>query len=137
MLVDDIRSQRMTAMKARDSVTKTLLTTLLGELESIAKRTQCDITDDMVVKACKKFISGNNEVIEAGVKLNLELPNLEAENVLLETFIPKQLTEDELRAIIVEMDASHLGEIMQKLKANYDGIYDGKLASTIARDILA
>ena len=55
----------------------------------------------------------------------------------LSQFIPKQLTEDELRAIIVEMDASHLGEIMQKLKANYDGIYDGKLASTIARDILA
>ncbi len=137
MLIEDIRTQRMAAMKARDAVTKTLLTTLLGELESIAKRIQCDITDDMVVKAAKKFISGNDEVIEAGAKVGVECPNLVAENVLLETFIPKQLTEDELRAIIVEMDGSNLGEIMQQLKAKYDGIYDGKLASIIAREVLA
>ena len=132
MLVDQIKAARMTAMKERNAITKTILTTLLGELEGTAKRDQCNITDDMVVKACKKFVASNDEVIALGS--NVE--QLTAENVVLETFIPKQLNEDELRAIIANMNLLNLGQIMQQLKAEYSGSYDGKLASKIAREVL-
>ncbi len=137
MLVERIRTERMAAMKAREMVAKTLLTTLLGELESAAKRTGADITDDIVIKACKKFIAGNNEVIEEGAKVGSDCPNLKAENVILETFIPKQLTEDELYAIIVGLKADNLGTVMKHLKANHDGTYDGKLAVDVAHTVLS
>lgn len=136
MLVEKIRKDRMTAMKARDIIAKTLLTTLLGELESGAKRTGADITDDIVIKTCKKFITGNNEVIEEGLKVKCECPILTAENVLLETFIPKQLTKDELYAIIKELKADNLGTVMKHLKANHDGTYDGRLAAEVANTVL-
>jgi len=133
MLIDQVKAARMTAMKARDAAARSILTTLLGELESIAKRDQAGVSDDMVIRTCKKFIVGNLETI----KLGGDADKLEAENVILRGFIPKQLTSDELRAIIVAMNATNIGEIMQQLKAAHDGEYDGKMASSIARDVLA
>lgn len=132
MLIDQIRTARITAMKERDAVAKTILTTLLGELEGMAKREQADITDEMVAKTCKKFVASNQEVIA----LDSNVEQLTAENVILTKFIPIQLTADELRVIIVDMNASNLGEIMKQLKADHNGEYDGKTASTIAREVL-
>ena len=137
MLVEKIKADRMAAMKARNIGAKTILTVLLGELENIAKRTGAEITDDIVIKVCKKFIAGNNEVIEAGAKVKCECPILTAENVILETFIPKQLTKDELYVIIDALKADNLGTVMKHLKANHDGTYDGKLAADVAHTVLS
>jgi len=132
MLIDQIKTARMTAMKQKDTVTKTVLTTLLGELEGIAKRNGADVGDELVISTCKKFISANLETIHLGG--NLEM--LEIENAVLDNFIPKQLTEDELRAIIVDMKATNIGQIMKQLKLDHSGKFDGKMASTISREIL-
>ena len=134
MLVEKIRKARMKAMTARDIIAKTLLTTLLGELENVSKRTGNDITDDVVIKACKKFIASNEEVISLSIGTS---PTLRGENAILETFIPKQLTEDELYVIIDTLKADNLGTVMKHLKANHDGTYDGKLAANVAHTVLS
>ena len=132
MLVDQIKAARMTAMKERDGAARTILTTLLGELEGLAKREQIDISDDMVIRTCKKFIVGNLETI----KLGGDAEKLEIENTILRVFIPKQLSEDDLRVIIADMKLLNLGQIMQQLKAEHEGTYDGKMASQIAREYI-
>ena len=132
MLIDQVRADRMQAMKARNGVAKTILTTLLGELEGAAKRDQTNITDDMVVRSCKKFITANLEVIDLGGSLDA----LETENAILDSYIPKQLTEEELYAIIAELKPTNLGTVMQHLKANHNGLYDGKLAANVAKHVI-
>jgi uncharacterized protein YqeY len=134
MLIEQVKADRIAAMKARNTVAKTVLTTLLGELEGAAKRNQTDITDDMIIKTCKKFIESNKEVMELNARNSR---NLAQENEYLETYIPKQLNEAELRAIIGDISAVNLGDIMKQLKSAYDGQYDGKMASAIAREVLA
>ena len=61
--------------------------------------------------------------------------------VILEGLLPSALSEDELRAairaIINETGATSLGPIMKALGERHAGRYDGKSASTLARDILA
>ena len=132
MLVDAIKTARMVAMKLRDVPARTILTTLLGELEGAAKRDGTEITDDMVIKTCKKFVAGNLEVIA----LDNSVEQLTAENIILNGFIPKQLTEEELYAIIVELKPTNLGTVMQYLKNNYHGLYDGKLAANVAHHVI-
>jgi len=134
MLVDQLKEDRMTAMKARDAIAKTILTTLLGELEGAAKRNQSDITDDMVIRTCKKFIASNLEVIAFDGN---NVDQLLDENIILHRFIPKQLTEDELYVIIESLKADNLGTVMKHLKANHDGTYDGKLAAGVAHSVLS
>lgn len=132
MLVDQIKAKRMAAMKARNGVARSILTTLLGELEGMAKRDQVDISDDMVMRTCKKFIIGNIETMKLGGSKD----QLETENAILKSFLPKQLNSDELRAIIADMKLLNLGQIMQQLKAEHAGTYDGKMASEIAREFI-
>ncbi len=134
MLIEKVRADRMTAMKARNTVAKTVLTTLLGELETAAKRDQCtEITDETVVKLCKKFVAANIEVID--LRSNVE--QLTKENVVLNEFIPKQLTKRELYAIIESINADNLGAVMKYLKVNHNGTYDGKLAADVAHAVLS
>ena len=136
MLIEQVRSNRITAMKEKNVVAKNILTTLLGELETKAKNSGSDIDDPMVVQTCKKFISTNIDTLgvisvdsEAGQILRLE-------NTILTQFIPSQLTEDELRVILIELAPANIGQAMGHLNANYNGSFDGKLASSIARELI-
>lgn len=127
-LFETIKMQLKTAIKTRDAATRNTLKTLVGELETRAKRDGQLPADDIVVKLIGKFIEGNNEVLA-----HRERPELRAENVLLESFLPTMMSESELRQAIDASGANDIGGKMAYLKANYSGRFDGKLASQIAR----
>lgn len=59
---------------------------------------------------------------------------------IIEAYLPKQLSSVELERIIsdlkLENPALNLGVAMKALKDNYNGQYDGKIASQVARKIL-
>ena len=65
---------------------------------------------------------------------------LQAEIAILEEFLPKQLSADDLEKIIVTLKESTpdlaLNVVMKHLKDNYAGQYDGKSASEIAKRVV-
>lgn len=141
MLFNQIKSERMQARKDRGNsamqIKASLLTTLLGEIETETKATGItEVSDSLVMAKCKKFIKGLEEV-EKNAKVG-DVAHSEAliELQILESYLPKQLTEEELAAIIIELDADNMGQVMKHLKENYSGQYDGKVASQVAKEIL-
>jgi hypothetical protein len=52
----------------------------------------------------------------------------------IESFLPKQLSEEQLREIWTSINAANIGQFMGHLKSNFLGQYDGKLASKVAQD---
>ena len=73
-----------------------------------------------------------------------ELANREQdERLILETYVPKMLSEDELKTIIehllVELNATtmkDMGRVMGELNKRYIGSVDGKVASQIIKSKL-
>jgi uncharacterized protein YqeY len=63
------------------------------------------------------------------------------ERAIIEPYLPKQLSETELRAAIRDLvttnGASGLGSLMKVLKERFEGTYDGKMASMIAKEELS
>jgi uncharacterized protein YqeY len=121
---------RMDAMISRNTVKKNVLSTLLSELDKKSKepkRVSPDITDNEVILTIKKLIASNIEC------------NTIEENVYLECYLPKSLSNEELSSIIYSEINSNsysirdLGKIMSHLSANYSGQYDGKVASDIIK----
>lgn len=127
-LIDSVRIQRLSARKAKMEVETNILTTLVGELETQSKKTGQEITDEQVIAAVKKLIKSNNESLKVRPQ-----DKLIQENAVLEILLPRQLTEDEIRRLIAFHGLQGVPAVMQFLNANYAGMFDKALASTIAR----
>ena len=146
-LIDKIKQTQLGYRKAGDKTKASILSTLIGEAEAIGKNDgNRQVTDAEVIKLAKKFVDNNtaNIVIyraQPGAELKVEV--LEVENQVYAQFIPSQLSEEKLREVITEIvsglpekNAKAMGEVVKQLKAQFEGQYDAKLASTIAKELL-
>lgn len=108
------------------------LTTLIGELETDLKNGKPP-TEGAVIAKIKKVITNNNNTIKLldGSPASIAFG---AENLLLSTYLPRQLTLDDLDAIVAGLCTTDMGRIMGYLKKNFAGQYDGKLAAQAARE---
>ncbi len=94
------------------------------------------ITDGRVLNKIRDFVKNAVKTKDAlGNDPRAEKSAREIE--ILSAYLPKQLNESELKAIIdtfkAENPGCNMGQIMNHLKTNYADLYDGKLASTFAR----
>ena len=84
----------------------------------------------------KKFIKNLDETILANLKLpNTNTALLDREKEILEVYLPKQLSKEELTEIIKSLNTKNMGDIMKNLKENHAGLYDGKMASEIVKSL--
>ena len=144
-LLQQIKGAQLIARKSKATLAAALLTTLIGEAEMIGKNAgNRETTDAEVVAVIKKFIKNIDETLEA-LKFSSDgrVQDANLEKRILETFLPKQLSEDELRKIVEDIKSEinatqkDMGKVMGLLKARHDGLYDGKLASTLVKNVLA
>jgi uncharacterized protein YqeY len=142
-LITQIRADWTNARKAREADKATFLGTIVGEIESKGKRAEGGpLTDAEVLAHLKKTL---NSVIETAGHLanatgrETEVAKNAAERVILEAYIPQQMTEEEIEAYakLKAAEGLNLGQIMSALKADHPGLYDGKSASAVVKGVLA
>jgi uncharacterized protein YqeY len=133
-ILQQIESKALAARKAKDTVAKNLLITLLGELETKAKRGGEEVTDTLVISTVKKFMDSATDTLKhvAGVNAESE-EQCKQELDILKHFLPDQLTESQIESAITMADVKSLGEAMGFLKKSFAGQYDGALASKVAK----
>lgn len=135
-LFQQIKDDQLVARKTKQKVKISLLTTLLGELETDMKgKGLTEVSDELVVAKVKKFIKGLEEVVRVSELGSDAQATALIEDQILQPYLPKQLTEGELTDIIKASGTDNMGKAMGYLKQNYAGLYDGKLASTIAKGL--
>lgn len=144
-LIQKIRVQWITARKKReDTVSINLLTVLVSDIDKLGKEKHQEPTDEDVITIIRRLLKSNNEMQkilsdQESVKLNETIH----ERKLLESFLPKQLTESELTLIIgnicIEVEAiskKDIGRVMKTLKERYGTSVNMQLASTLVKRVL-
>lgn len=132
-LISKIKEKQINARKS-GSKEASLLTTLLGEATAVGKNAGNRETNDAeVIAVVKKFIKNIDETITALSSRNQDASAFIAEKTVLEEFLPKQLSEDELKKIAI--GRSNMPDFMKYLKEKFNGQYDGKLASSVAKTV--
>lgn len=137
MLFDKLKQDRIQAMKERNYIIKDLLGTLIGECSKETK----EPTDDKVIATIKKFIKNTEEClkyISDSDKLNPLCKEMN-ELIILESYLPKQMTEEEIRGNIELLKLAgntNIGMIMKSFKDLYENEYDGATVSRIAKELL-
>jgi hypothetical protein len=148
-LIETIKKAQIQARKEKNEISASTLTTLIGEAEMIGKNDgNRQSTDAEVTAVIKKFIKNIDEtvtVLEKAAQPDVaRLEKLAKEKVILTAFMPKQLTELELRDIVgsilitfEEKNPKLMGKVLGILKEKYAGQYDGALSSKIVKEMLA
>lgn len=145
-LLQEILADIKAAMKAHDSVTLEVLRTLHSDIKNVAINAKKDVTDDIVLDVLAKSIKQRNESIEMLRKGGREENAQEEEKTLAvyKKYLPKQLSEDEVKALIEEIKAQvgaqgpkDMGKIMKELTPKTKGRFDGRRVSDLVKAALA
>lgn len=141
MLIEQIKADQLQARKDRNTNLAQLLTTFYSEAAMIGKNDGDRVTTDKEVHAvAKKFIKNANEVMANLADSDDRTAMAVFEVVNLTEYLPPQLTDEDLRGIVATLvqgkTIRDMGSVMKELKENYDGRYDGKLASQLTKELL-
>lgn len=142
-MLNEIRKDQLHSRKMHDGIRSRLLTTLLSEASNVGLNDgKRESTNEEVVAMIKKFLKGNKETIEALTDKNQPIDEQVAEKIILEGYLPTQLTEQQIEALVRcsfdgEPSMKMMGPIMKSLKEGYEGQYDGKLASEVVKRVLS
>lgn len=138
MIIQEIADVRKEARKDVNRVIEfNILTLLYGELETIAKRNSKDVlqtADADVVSAIKKLVKSNNEVISLSGEVAAR--KFVMENVVLHAYLPKELSEDEVRNILENSVFGSVKEGLAALDIVAKGQYDKARAVKLINLIL-
>ena len=145
MIAQEIKKDLDAARKNKQTNVVSFLSTMYSDVIAFGKNNgNRETTDAEAIKILKNFQSKTEEVIDL---LNKKDPSkvLEYKNKieLIQKYIPQQLSEDELNLIIDKyvselpaIDKKSIGVLMNRLKNEHAGTYDGKLASKIIKEKL-
>lgn len=136
------------AVKENDFWRKKVLTTLRSEiknLEIMLRPKNLTPTDVDILSVIQRIIKQDKESLtmfkEGGRQDLVDATNIEIK--ILEEFLPKQLTSEEIHNIILEEieknnynSIKDMGKLMSFFKLNYSGQCDMGLVSTTIKEIL-
>ena len=139
MLVDELKKAQMEALKQKDTLTRSVLQIVTGKakLVEIEKRTKNEsLTDDDVILVINKVIKELEEEILAfkNAGRNEKVEELSTQKDILSKYLPKQLTEEEIKEIINSLEDKTMPNIMKHFKLNYLGKCDMKLVNKLANE---
>lgn len=138
-VIEDLKS----AMKAQDKLRTSVLRMILADIKiadtSGKPKDQIDYAE--VVRGYHKKLKKTREEYE---RLNLpeKVKELDREIVIVEEYLPKQLSNDEIRKIVEEVikannyTAKEMGVAMKQIMSKHGSVVDGKKVQAILKEIL-
>ncbi len=145
-LLEDIDRQMTEALKAGDKLRVTVLRGLKSDLKYRRIDKGDDLTPEDITAVLASAAKKRRESIEqfaAGGRQDL-VDKEQAELDIITTYLPKQMTEDELRSLIAAAieesgaaSPAQIGLVMKLLMPKVKGRADGKLVNKLAAEMLA
>lgn len=137
MLADQIRLDMTAAMKAQKPLLLSVLRGVSSELNYKKIELQRELTDLDVVSVLQKEVKKRKEAIEAYTKAGrADSAAKETEELgILEAYLPKQLSEEEIRTEMGDLSRfSSFPEAMKELSSKFRGRADGALVVKIVKE---
>lgn len=133
-LTTQIKNEHLKSRKNGDKESSALLATLLSETQKQSKLKNNIGTDEdkILLSVIQKTLKTINENLElSGLNINHKLA-FEREKSILESYLPKQLSVDEIEVILQrEFGETRTAKaVMPYFKQNYGGQYNAKELAT-------
>lgn len=146
-LTDQINNDLKAAMKAKDTTTLTALRAIKSQLLLAAtEKSTGESSEEAEIKMLQKQVKQRKESADMYKSQGREdLAETElAEAAIIEKYLPKQLSEDELKPILQAIidrvgakEPKDMGKVMGAASQELGGKADGKTISTVVKQLLS
>lgn len=138
MLIDEIRKANMQAMKNHDADYRAAYSMVISRYQALLTSGKgVEPTDKDVIAILIKFSKELEEELqgyEAAGRVE-SAASLRRQIEAIALYLPKLMSEEEIKAVILSLDDRSIPTVMRHFKANYDGKADMGLVSKIARTL--
>ena len=142
---DQLLDAMKVAMKAKDSLRLTTIRMARTALKNVEIDTRQELDEAAAIKVLSTLVKQRREAAEAYRETRPELAEKEElEVVILQEFLPAQLSEAEIEALVAKAIAESgadsmkaMGAVMKLVTPQTTGRADGKLVSNLVRKLLA
>lgn len=138
MLIDEIKKANIQAMKDKDTDARSVYSVVINkyvnlEIDLMSKGQKA--TDADMISIIQKVTKELDEELAGWVKANRveKVAAVDYQKKLIAKYLPKQLEEAEIKAIIASLPDQSIPAVMKHFKANYNGQVDMAVVSKIAR----
>lgn len=142
-----VKNDLKEAMKEKNVIKKGTLQLLLADLQREEKESKKELTDEKAIEIVQRKVKQTRQALEEFKKADrldlVDQSKIEIE--ILEVYLPKQLSEEEITSIITNLMASlnivkgevnKKGLLMKELMPKVKGKADGKLVNEIVIKLL-
>lgn len=139
MLINELEKANIEALKNKDKTARAVLSVVINKyrVNAIELKAQGkEVTDNDLVRVISKVVKELDEEKAGYEKLGRveDVKNIESQKAIIEKYLPKLMSEDEIRKVIASLEDKSMPSVMKHFKANYDGKVDMSLVSKIARE---
>lgn len=141
MLLEELKKENMMALKEGNKDKRAALSIVLGKVvimnTDIAIINKGGITDEDIIKVIAKTL----KELEEEKNDYLKVGNAERAAVIdkqiasLQIYLPKMLSNDEIKCIILSLEDKSVPNVMKHFKLNYPGKVDMSLVSKVLKEI--
>ena len=145
MLKQTLKDDIIKYMKNRDKVRLTALRTLMADVKYKEMDLKKELAEEELIGLIEKTIKQLNETLSYAKQANNEAIISETEIAIemFSVYMPKQLTDEEAKAIIIEVISQNgfsgkgdMGKVMKALMPKLKGKYDSKKINPLVIQLL-
>ncbi len=133
MIFDQLKKKRVELMKAKDKVTLEMYKMLLSAIKNKVINDGVEETDEVILAIIQSEIKTREKMLTEYEGRDDLIAATKAEIAEYSQYLPKQLTEDEVKAIYDGLEDKNLGFVMKHFKENYNGQVNMGIVNKIAR----
>ena len=142
LLKTEVFEQLKTAMREKDTLAKGVLSLLKSALDSAEKEKGKALTADEEIAIINREVKQTNQALEGAQTAGRAdlIEKEEAKLTLLRSFLPKQLSEEEIAEKLVAAGVGkgmNMGEAMKIAKLLLTGQAEGAVISKVVKNIIA
>ena len=132
MILDEIKKRNVQALREKDSNTRAICSVVMNKamLLGIDKKAKGEVFADAdMVGILQKTIKELAEEAENYTKAGnaAQCRNIELQSELLKGYLPKMMSEQQIKDIIKTLPDKSIGSVMRYFKEHYAGVVDMKM----------
>ena len=140
MIIDELQKANIEALKAHNTTVRAILSVVISRYKMLAielKAEGKEASDVDMLKLIAKVLKELDEEKEGYAKVgNIEeVKSISEQIVAISKYLPKMLSEEEIRNEISKLDDKSIPSVMRHFKSNFDGKVDMSLVNKIARTL--